>query len=241
MIILITGSNRGLGFEMVKTGLEHGHTIIASWLGFPEKSDDLQALKVLYSDKLEIVQMDVSNEENVKAVAQVLGEIYESIDCVVNNAGVLFESKFTKQDAIVDLDISMFKKTIEINTVGVAIVCKYFMPLVYASKEPCIINISSEAGHLTVGGYQYLAYSVSKHAVNMYSQQIRNYLASTPNKSHIRLFMLHPGRMNTVMGAENAQIEPYESANGLYDIIEKRIDPKLEVPFINYKGEQMPY
>lgn len=80
-----------------------------------------------------------------------------------------------------------------------------------------------------------------KHGVNMYTQKIRNYLAQTNGYEHIRVFMVHPGRMQTVMGKENAQILPKESANGIYQIIEKVIDPKLDVPFVNYKGKQMPY
>jgi NAD(P)-dependent dehydrogenase (short-subunit alcohol dehydrogenase family) len=89
--------------------------------------------------------------------------------------------------------------------------------------------------------YTYLAYGVSKHGANMYTQKIRNFLASRPEYENIRIFMMHPGRMNTVMGAENKQIEPDESANGIFDVIEKRVDPKMEIPFINYRGEPMPY
>ena len=164
-----------------------------------------------------------------------------SIDCVVNNAGILLESKYNLEDPIINLDIGMFRKTLEVNTIGPAIVLKYFMPFVYRSCDPCVINITSEAGHLKTGLFTYLAYGVSKHGANMYTQKIRNFLASRPEYEHIRIFMMHPGRMNTVMGAENKQIEPSESANGIYDIIEKRVDPKLDIPFINYKGEQMPY
>lgn len=135
----------------------------------------------------------------------------------------------------------MFRETLEVNTIGPAIVLKEFIPYIYQAKEPCIITISSEAGHLAPGGHVYLAYSVSKHGVNMYTQKIRNYLAQTNGYEHIRVFMVHPGRMQTVMGKENAQILPKESANGIYQIIEKVIDPKLDVPFVNYKGEQVPY
>jgi len=135
----------------------------------------------------------------------------------------------------------MFRKTIEVNAVGPAIVLKSFIPYIYLSPEPCIINITSEAGHLEPYGHNYLAYSVSKHAVNMYTQKIRNYLVNTLGRGKIRIFMMHPGRMQTVMGAENAQILPEESALGIYRVIDKTLDPDLDIPFINYKGEQMPY
>lgn len=241
MKILITGCSRGLGYELAKVGLLHGHTVLAGWLGEPEDPTALENLFSQYPDNLSIIQMDVTSETSVQAAARFAEEKYGSMDCVVNNAGVLFESKFDARDPITTLDIGMLRKTIEVNTVAHAIVLKYFAPLLYRSTDACIINITSEAGHLDSGGFNYLAYGISKHAANMYSQKIRNYLVRDPEKQHIRLFMMHPGRMNTVMGAENAQIEPMESAYGIYDVIEKRIDPKMDIPFINYKGDPMPY
>lgn len=75
----------------------------------------------------------------------------------------------------------------------------------------------------------------------MYTQKIRNYLHDVRPELGVRIFMMHPGRMQTVMGAENAQISPSESAEGIYKVIEGEIDPKLDIPFINYKGETMPH
>lgn len=241
MRILITGVNRGLGFELIKLGLAHGHTMIGTWLKTKDGIAELEALQAQNPDHLMLIEMDVCSEESVKAAFEIVSRQYEALDCVVNNAGILLESKYNLEDPIINLDIAMLRKTIDVNTVGPAIVLKYFMPLIYRSDDPCIINITSEAGHLKTGLYTYLAYGVSKHGANMYTQKIRNFLASKPEYQKVRIFMMHPGRMNTVMGAENKQIEPGESANGIYDIIEKRVNPQLEIPFINYKGEQMPY
>ncbi len=88
---------------------------------------------------------------------------------------------------------------------GTAIVLKYFIRLLYASEDACIMNITSEAGHLSPQGYNYLAYSVSKHAANMYTQKVRNYLAEEQTDRHMRIYMIHPGRMDTIMGKENAR------------------------------------
>lgn len=76
---------------------------------------------------------------------------------------------------------------------------KNFIPYIYKAQEPCIINMSSEAGHLAPRGYTYLTYFVSKHTINMCTQKIRNFLVETPGKEHIRIFMVHTGRMQTVM------------------------------------------
>lgn len=241
MIGLVTGANRGLGYELVKMGLERGYDMIACWLGSPEDDSDLLELKDQYKQKLMIIQMDVTNEDEVDEAARKFSALYDHLDFIVNNAGVLFESKFDTRDQIRDLDVKMFRKTIDVNTVGPAIVLKAFIPFIYKSQDPCIINITSEAGHLGNAGHTYLAYGVSKHAANMYTQKIRNYLVNKYGKGRVRVFMMHPGRMQTVMGAENAQISPVESAEGIYKVIDKTLNPDMEIPFINYKGEPMPY
>ena len=241
MIIVVTGANRGLGYELVKAGVSQGDTMIASYLASQDTSD-LEALQKQHPQQVVLLEMDVTSEESVQKAAQTVKEKFPAIDCVINNAGVLFESNNDKGDPIVNLDLNMLRRTVEVNTYGPAIVLKYFMPLIYAAKgTPCVINVTSEAGHLKTGFYGYLSYGVSKHAANMYTQKIVNYLRATPEYQHIRIFMLHPGRMNTVMGQENKQIEPDESALGILDIAKGKIDPKLDIPFINYKGEPMPY
>lgn len=244
MIGLVTGANRGLGYEMVKEGLLRGHTMLAGCRkgAEGEYAKDLLDLKAQYPDRLEILSMDVTDEKMVEEAAAQVYTQFGHLDFLVNNAGVLFEKMVMPGDAIGDLDVEMFRKTLDVNITGTAIVLKYFISLLYDSEDACILNITSEAGHLSPQGYNYLAYSVSKHGANMYTQKIRNYLAEEKADKHIRIYMIHPGRMDTIMGKENAQIPPKESAVGLLDILErKKVIPEMEVPFINYKGEPMPY
>lgn len=239
MVGLVTGANRGLGYELIKRGLEIGHDMIAACRSLPQPGSNLKYLEDVYKERLTIVVMDITEEEQVSAAAKAVSEKYKSIDLIINNAGVLFESKFDEEDVISNMDIAMFRKTMDVNVTGNAIVLKYFIGLLYCSGSPCIINITSEAGNLESGGYHYLAYSVSKYAANMYTQKIKNYLDDKKPQSDICIFMLHPGRMQTLMGVENAQIQPEESALGIWNVIENRKNIKMEVPFINYKGEPM--
>lgn len=241
MVGLVTGATMGLGFELVRTGLERHYQMVACCIELPETGSELMKLKEQYQDQLMVLKMDVTQEADVMNASLSFAEKFDSLDFIVNNAGVLFESKFDKSDPIRDLDIDMFRKTLEVNTIGPAVVLKHFIPHIYKATEPCIINITSEAGHLSPGGYVYPVYSVSKHAVNMYTQKIRNFVKEDAVKAHIRIFMVHPGRMQTVMGVENAQISPVESAYGIHRLIDKTVDPKLDIPFVNYRGEPMPY
>lgn len=236
---LITGADTGLGFELTKMGLLKGNCMIAIVLN--ASGGNITGLQSQYPHKLTVIAADITDEGAIRNAAAGISEKFEAIDFIVNNAGVLFGSKYDKLDEIVDLDVAKFRKTLDVNVTGMAIVLKYFMPYLYHSSAPVIINITSEAGYLGSGGYNYLSYSVSKYAANMYTQKIRNYLHDVRPELGVRIFMMHPGRMQTVMGAENAKISPAESAEGIYQVIEGAIDPKLDIPFINYKGEAMPH
>jgi NAD(P)-dependent dehydrogenase (short-subunit alcohol dehydrogenase family) len=113
------------------------------------------------------------------------------------------------------------------------------MPLVYACREDrCVVNISSDGAVIKAGGHAYASYSASKSALNGYTQRMRNYLASQPDKADIRIYMIHPGKMNTEMGKElSERIEPSEAAAGIWDIIIRRKDLKDPVPFYDHRGQ----
>jgi NAD(P)-dependent dehydrogenase (short-subunit alcohol dehydrogenase family) len=96
------------------------------------------------------------------------------------------------------------------------------------------ITVTSEAGSMTTIGAKYPGYSISKAAQN----KLTAVFAKTA--AHCRVYAVHPGRMNTVMGKNDAQIEPEEAAEGIYRILsgEKTIPPENGW-FIDYRGEAM--
>jgi NAD(P)-dependent dehydrogenase (short-subunit alcohol dehydrogenase family) len=109
---------------------------------------------------------------------------------------------------------------------------KYFNSLV--ADGGMFIVITSEAGSMTNIGTEYPLYSISKAAQNkltaIFAKTVTNYA----------VYALHPGRMNTVMGRNDAQIEPEEAAEGICRIItgEKKVPPENGW-FIDYHGESM--
>lgn len=237
MRMLVTGANRGLGIELVKEGLGRGHTVIAT---YRTPGPDLPALKESYPDSLHLEVMDVADTRSVRDAAARIGREFDAIDGITNNAAVLFETKKFTGDPIVDVDLDKFFETFEINTHGPVRVLKYFAPLLYRGTDRCIVNITTEGARLTPGGSHYIAYSASKIALNLYTQKIRNYLAARAETADIRVYMIHPGRMFTIMGVENAQIQPSVPAAGIWDIVERKRKVQLDIPFINYSGEEMP-
>ena len=123
---LITGADMGLGFELTKLGLLRGNTMIAIVLH--ASGENITGLKSQYGDKLTIIAADITDEASIRDAADRISDKFKQIDFIVNNAGVLFGSKYDKIDEIVDLDVAKFRKTLDVNVTGMAIVLKYFMP-----------------------------------------------------------------------------------------------------------------
>jgi NAD(P)-dependent dehydrogenase (short-subunit alcohol dehydrogenase family) len=237
MIYLISGANRGLGLELVREGARLGIEIIAACRG---KGEDLSALAGAHPDLIHVVSMDVADTRSVEEAFKEIAGKYPNLNGFINNAAVLYGSKFDTRDPITNIDIDETTVTFNTNVLGPIRVMKYFMPLVYAApKERCIVNISSNGAVIRPGGHVYASYSASKSALNCYTQRMRNYLASQTDKADIRVYMIHPGKMRTEMGKELGEIEPSEAAAGIWDIIIHRKDLNAPIPFYDYKGKLM--
>ena len=84
--ILITGANRGIGYEMTKQSLEAGYRVFAGCRS-PETAEALQALGDQF-EQLAIVQLDVSDDQSVADAATAVGAQTDHIDWLINNAGI---------------------------------------------------------------------------------------------------------------------------------------------------------
>jgi NAD(P)-dependent dehydrogenase (short-subunit alcohol dehydrogenase family) len=237
MVYLITGANRGLGLELARDGAARGFEIIA---GCRTTSGELSALAEEHRDRIFIQPLDVADTASVEKAAGAAAEKYGGLNGFINNAAVLYGSKFDARDPITTVNLAEAEDTLNINVLGVIRVMKFFMPLVYlAQGDRCIVNISSEGAVLKDTGHQYAVYGASKNALNGYTQRMRNYLASREDTADIRVYMIHPGRMFTVMGKENAQIQPSESSGGIWDLICRKNDVYASIPFFDYRGKPM--
>jgi NAD(P)-dependent dehydrogenase (short-subunit alcohol dehydrogenase family) len=234
MRYLVTGANRGLGLELVREGVRLGHEIIAACRTVGE---DLPVMRDKNSGLVHIIKMDVADTASVEKAARETADQFRELNGFINNAAVLYGSKYDTRDPITSIDIGETENTFNINITGVIRVMKYFMPLVYAaSGDRCVVNVSSKSAIIKDSGYAYASYGASKSALNNYTQCMRNYLAAQKDKADIRLFMINPGAMYTVMGVENAKIQPSESAEGIWRIISRVKDVSAAIPFFDHEG-----
>jgi NAD(P)-dependent dehydrogenase (short-subunit alcohol dehydrogenase family) len=182
---LITGANKSIGFETVRQLLQKGYFV---YLGSRNLENGLEAVEKLKAEGLnevEAIQIDVSDDESVKAARAEIGKKTENLDVLINNAGILGGMSQTT-----DTDISVFKEVFDTNLFGVVRVTQTFMDLLQKSPEPRIVNVTSGLGSLTMNSdpnwkyYNFKAavYGSSKAALNMFTIVLAYELRDTPFK-----------------------------------------------------------
>jgi NAD(P)-dependent dehydrogenase (short-subunit alcohol dehydrogenase family) len=175
--VLITGSNRGIGFELAKQYAEAGWNVIAT---ARRKADDpeLADLRAVQSahPNLVIERIDVADTKTIKAVAEKYKN--QTIDVLINNAARV-EQSFQADMAIVskpysEIDFDDAALDFSINALGPMRMVQAFMPQVMASKQKKIVNVTSFIGSFGYGPPSAIGmnYGASKAALNMYSMKL---------------------------------------------------------------------
>ena len=230
--VLITGSNRGLGFEFVKQFTERGWNVIAT-ARKPEQAEELHALAKKHKS-ITVEQLDLTDHARVEALAAHYKD--QPIDILLNNAGLTprYKTAFNPLDKI-DFDIAL--KSLQVNAIGTLKMCQAFMDHVAASDQKKIIVMSSKVGSIPASPKMPMFYSYrgSKAALNMYMYTLS---FETPKKQVI-LTLLSPGLVNTTEGTKipNA-IEKEESVPKMMKIIEG-LTQKDNGRFLSYDGSEV--
>lgn len=192
--VLITGANRGIGLETARQLLKKGMHVVISGRDEIKLSEALKELKA-ESQEVDMVVMDVSNFESVKAAAQHLSQGDIRLDVLVNNAGILLRA----DRSLLSHDDEILKTTINTNSYGPLRVVHAFLPMMKSPGR--IINLSSEGGSMSepLGGWS-PAYCVSKTMLNA----ITRHLAYELKEKGIVVNAVCPGWVKTDMGGKSA-------------------------------------
>jgi NAD(P)-dependent dehydrogenase (short-subunit alcohol dehydrogenase family) len=134
-ITLITGANRGLGYETSRRLIELGHTVL---VGARDRQRGEAAADELQGTFLEI---DPTDEHSVDAAAARVGDEYGHLDVLINNAGTA-----APRVGAEDLTAGAAMEGFAINVFGPIRVMHAFLPLLRAAEHPRIVNVSSAAG-----------------------------------------------------------------------------------------------
>lgn len=230
-IYLITGANRGIGFQMTKQLAAAGHTIFAT-CRLHDQATALNELAAEHSGSIHVVQLDVINDLSVHAAAEAVAAQTDRIDVLINNAGVNFRDSFEEFNA------DEFLLTLNANGVGAMRVVHQFIDLIKKGNDPKIVNISSQLGSITAqkpnwGSY---AYNSSKAVMNM----ITRHLSFDFEKDGITTISMHPGWVQTDMGGSHAAVTPPDSAAGILQVIAS-LTMADNGKFYIYNGEIHPW
>jgi NAD(P)-dependent dehydrogenase (short-subunit alcohol dehydrogenase family) len=141
-ITLITGANKGLGFETARQLVAAGHTVYAA-------ARDADRGRVA-ADKLgaRFVRLDVTDDASVAAAAEFVRSDSGGLDVLVNNAGIVGAGKLGER--IGELTGADLTRTFETNLFGPVRVTNAFLPLLRASTSPVVVNVSSGLGSIAL-------------------------------------------------------------------------------------------
>jgi NAD(P)-dependent dehydrogenase (short-subunit alcohol dehydrogenase family) len=183
-VALITGANKGIGYEIARQLGSRGATVI---IGARDIERGTEASNQLLSHQINAraVQLNVTDQKIIDSTASQIDSEFGKLDILVNNAGIAIDRVPPSQ-----LDIETLRQTYETNVFGVFAVTKAMLPLLRKSPAGRIVNISSGLGSLTQNSdpnYEFadmklLAYNSSKTAVNAFTVLFAAELKDTPIK-----------------------------------------------------------
>ena len=206
-IALVSGANRGLGFETARQLARCGYRVVLA-------ARDLDKAEIaagtLRREQLDVLphQLDVASDESCARLSQ-LG----TVDVIVNNAAVIVESDENPLAAgafsrsALEVAPSLLREAFETNTLGAYRVMQALAPGMRDRGYGRIVNVSSGLGQLNemLGGYP--AYRVSKAGLNA----LTRIFASELRDAGVLVNSVCPGWAKTDMGGSHAQLEPEEA------------------------------
>ena len=232
---LVTGTDYGLGLALAEELLSRGYFVVAARRDPKEKQID--GLQEKNKESLEIVQVDIGNDESVKAMQKKVRGLVPHLDLLINDAGILGSMDKVLGD---DLDFDEMLQVINVNALGTLRVTNALFDLVVKSEGKLIVNISSEAGSIADCGRKgWFGYCMSKAANNMQSVLVQNNV----RENGVRVIAVHPGHVATYMRGHldtTAKLVPKESAAGILHVVLDRLPAGNDgVAYVDYKGDPL--
>lgn len=185
-ITLVTGANRGLGYETARRLVEAGHTV---YLGARDPERGAKAAAELGA---RYVQLDVTDDNSVRAALRTIADDAGGLDVLVNNAGIAEVQGPSEADTVTG---ESALRQFDTNAVGVVRVTTAALPLLRASANPVVVNVSSALGSFWAVTnpqrrqfhYPSIVYGATKAAVSMLTVQ---YAKAVPE---VRFNAVEPG------------------------------------------------
>ena len=212
-VALITGANKGLGYEMAKQLGQAGVTVV---LAARDQEKGQAAAAKLRSAGVEVesLKLDVTNRQDHTAAAAFLDKRYGQLDILINNAGISTGDLGGEKAS--ESTEEVLKSVFETNFFAPVLLTQALLPLLKKSSGARIVNMSSILGSQTlhadpnspIYNFKALSYDASKAALNSFTI----HLAYELRETKIKVNSAHPGWVKTDMGTDAAPMEIPEGA-----------------------------
>ena len=216
MNLVITGTSRGIGLELVSGAVARGDRVLAIARNVANLAH--------FGDRVQSLAIDVTAPDLVPRLTEALRE-WSHVDVLMNVAGVY------QQHA----EIEDFEKSFRVNSIAPFVITRAVLPWLKKSKSPRAVQVTSKMGSIAdnSGGGVY-AYRASKAALNMINRSL------SVDQDWLTTIVMHPGWVQTDMGGTNAPTSVKESADGIWSVTE-RLKPADSGEFFDFRGEPLPW
>jgi NAD(P)-dependent dehydrogenase (short-subunit alcohol dehydrogenase family) len=203
-IALVSGANRGIGFETARQMAKGGATVLLTGRD-PAKVEEAAAQLSFEGGKVIPRALDVSKGAAIEDMAERVENEHGRLDVLVNNAGVFLD----KQDFAERVSADLVRATFETNLLGPLLLSQAFLPMMRRHGYGRIVNVVSALGSLSEMTGKYPAYRMSKTALNA----LTRILASELSGTNILVNSCCPGWAQTEMGGPRATRPLAEAAD----------------------------
>jgi NAD(P)-dependent dehydrogenase (short-subunit alcohol dehydrogenase family) len=204
-VALVTGGNRGIGFEVCRGLARAGLQVL---LGARDESKGKRAVGELKdAGNIELVPIDVADSSSIReAVDAILAE-HGRIDVLVNNAAIVLDEEVT----VLSVSVETARETFETNVYGPLLLCQLVVPGMIERQYGRIVNLSSGAGQLSSMRDYAPSYSMSKVAINAITRMVASALREEGARN-VLVNSVDPGWVRTDMGGADATRSPEKGA-----------------------------
>lgn len=207
-IAVVTGSNKGIGFETCKKLAYYTDTVILTARNRKKGEKSVKILKKTGISNIDFYQLDVNCNDSINAFYKYIKDKYNNkLDILVNNAGIYLNDLDCSE-----VDEETISKTLETNFIGALKVTQKAIPLMKKNNYGRIVNITSSIASVSnIAKNNGAAYKISKFALNsitiMLSQELKEY--------NILVNSVCPGWVKTDMTGSDAPDQIEEAANSI--------------------------
>lgn len=231
-VAIVTGADRGIGFEVCRRLGELGFQVI---LTSPDPDKGKAAVEKLQKIGLRAVYyvLDVLNGRQISALHSFALKKFGQVHILVNNAGVSLDTGMSRVEGllarrlkklpkrsdygegpgILEADMDIIRLTLDVNTLGALRMCQAFVPLMMKARYGRVINISSTLGQLKgmTDEEKVPAYQMSKTALNAVTRMV----ADAARGTNVAVNSVCPGWTRTDLGGPRAPQSPRDASKDI--------------------------